>query len=203
MGAAGAVGTGTLGAANVEGLYLLLTAFICSSLTAALSVWALCMGAVRPPPAVAYHSPLVTSNVTNGEWYATAGGGRTAPMQRGPLDRAAVSDEQMKAVREARDARAKRGDSGGSGSVLAQHKQDPQHCVSKAVCLAHPYMVYQFDSFVPVMIAFQSIICFSSTLRKTDEETLRGRSAAMPASSLPTLAWRLRGAAPSCPALSL
>ena len=46
MGAAAAVGTGALGAADVEGLYLLLTAFICSSLKAVLSVgpsaWVLC-----------------------------------------------------------------------------------------------------------------------------------------------------------------
>ncbi|KAA6422398.1 hypothetical protein WJX79_002891 [Trebouxia sp. C0005] len=70
--------------------------------------------------------PKAEVYTTDGEWYATAGGGRTAPMQRAPEKRAAFSDEHMKAVREGREAYGECGDSGAIGSVLAQHKQDPQ-----------------------------------------------------------------------------
>ena len=55
----------------------------------------------------------------------------------------------------------------------------------------------------PVMRAFQSIMRVSSNLRKTEEEMLRRKSAAMPASSLPTRACLLRGIADSVDALSL
>ena len=86
--------------------------------------------------------------------------------------------------------------------IHTQSERDASWLRQRCSCYCYCFYVY-WSGCVPVMRAFQSIMCFSSTLRKTEEETLRGRSAAMPASSLPTRACLLRGATPSPAALSL
>ena len=62
-------------------------------------------------------------------------------MQRAPGKWAAFSDEQMKAVREGREAHGEHGDLGASGSVLAHHKQDPQDLQRlERLSLEHPQL---------------------------------------------------------------
>ncbi|KAA6422458.1 MAG: baculoviral IAP repeat-containing 6 [Trebouxia sp. A1-2] len=60
---------------------------------------------------------------------------------RAPGKWAAFSDEQMKAVREGREAHGEHGDLGASGSVLAHHKQDPQDLQRlERLSLEHPQL---------------------------------------------------------------
>ncbi len=71
-------------------------------------------------------SPKAEVYAINGEWCATAAGGRTAPMQRAPRNRVAFSDEQMRAVKKVETPVLSNVTTEPVAKVLAKHKQDPQ-----------------------------------------------------------------------------